>query len=82
MRSRRHPCGSRPNPRPRCPMNLVRTTAFSLTIGLLVAGTVGLWLGRRGAPGSLKAVVQDFQLMMIGPAWLLSLLYRRFRIPY
>lgn len=48
--------------------------------GLLVAGIMGHWLGRRG-PGSLRAVIQDLQLMMIGPAWLLSILYRRFGIP-
>lgn len=55
---------------------------LGVSVALLVSGAVGLWLGRRGAPGSLKAVVQDFQLMMIGPAWLLSVLYRRFRIPF
>jgi uncharacterized membrane protein YGL010W len=48
--------------------------------GLLVAGIVGLWLGRRG-PGSLRAVIQDLQLMMIGPVWLLSVMYRRLGIP-
>lgn len=52
-----------------------------VSIGLLVAGAVGLWLGRRG-PGSLRGVVGDFQLMMIGPLWLLSVIYRRFRIPF
>jgi hypothetical protein len=38
-------------------------------------------MGRRG-PGSLRGVLQDFQLMMIGPAWLLSIMYKRFRIPF
>lgn len=55
--------------------------ALGVSIGLLVAGTVGLWLGRRGI-GGIVAVLQDLQLMMIGPAWLLSVLYRRFGIPY
>jgi len=55
--------------------------ALGVSTGLLVAGTVGLWLGRRGA-GGLRAVLQDLQLMMIGPAWLLSVIYRRFGIPY
>lgn len=54
---------------------------LGVSIGLLVAGTAGLWLGRRG-PGLMRAVLQDFQLMMIGPAWLLSVIYRRFRIPF
>ena len=51
-----------------------------ISIGLLIAGTVGLWLGRRG-PGSVLGVLRDFQLMMIGPAWLLSVLYKRLGIP-
>ena len=51
------------------------------SIGLLAAGTVGLLLGRRG-PGIVSAVVQDFQLMMIGPVWLLSILYKRFGVPF
>jgi len=52
-----------------------------LSIALLASGTVGLILGRWGA-GGLRGLVEDFQLMMIGPAWLLSVLYRRFRIPF
>ena len=55
--------------------------ALGVSVGLLAAGTAGLWLGRRG-PGVFRAVLQDFQLMMIGPAWLLSVLYRRFQIPF
>ncbi|MGI9233453.1 MAG: hypothetical protein ACR2RD_07470 [Woeseiaceae bacterium] len=55
--------------------------AQGVSIGLLVAGTVGLWLGRRDS-GGLRAVLEDLQLMMIGPAWLLSIMYRRFGIPY
>ena len=58
-----------------------RYPALGVSVGLLVAGIVGLLLGRRDA-GGLRAVVQDLQLMMIGPAWLLSVIYRRFGIPY
>ena len=54
---------------------------LGVSTGLLVAGAVGLWLGRRG-PGSFRAVLQDFQLMMIGPAWLLSVIYKRFGVPF
>jgi uncharacterized membrane protein YGL010W len=54
---------------------------LGVSVALLVSGTVGLWLGRRG-PGSLNGVLQDFQLLMIGPAWLLSVIYKRFGIPY
>lgn len=54
---------------------------LGVSVGLLVAGAVGLWLGRRG-PGSIRSVLQDFQLMMIGPVWLLSIVYKRFRVPF
>ncbi len=52
-----------------------------VSIGLLVAGIIGLWLGHRNQ-GSLRPVLRDLQLMMIGPAWLLSVLYRRIGIPF
>ena len=55
--------------------------AVGVSTGLLVAGIVGLVLGRRDA-GGFRAVLQDLQLMMIGPAWLLSVIYRRIGIPY
>ena len=49
--------------------------------GLLVGGIIGLWMGHRNE-SSLRPVLQDLQLMMIGPAWLLSVLYRRIGIPF
>ncbi len=49
--------------------------------GLLAGGTIGLWLGHRNERG-LRPVLRDLQLMMIGPAWLLSVLYRRLGIPF
>lgn len=56
-------------------------SALGVSIGLLVAGIAGLALGRRGA-GGIRAIFQDLQLMMLGPAWLLSVIYRRFGIPF
>ncbi|MCH9694245.1 MAG: hypothetical protein K0U72_07020 [Gammaproteobacteria bacterium] len=52
--------------------------ASAVSMGLIAAGLAGLLLGRGG---SLRAVFQDVQMMMIGPAWLLSRIYRRFGIP-
>lgn len=49
--------------------------------GLLIGGIIGLWLGHRNQPG-LRPLLTDLQLMMIGPAWLLSALYRRLGIPF
>jgi len=51
---------------------------IAICAGLLVAGTCGLIICRRGA---LRSVTQDFQLMMLAPAWALSLLFRYFGIP-
>ncbi len=51
---------------------------LEISIGLLISGTVGLALSRQG---STSAIMRDLQLMMIGPAWLLSVLYKRFEIP-
>lgn len=56
-------------------------SALRVSIGLLVAGIIGLWLGHRNQR-SLRPVLRDLQLMMIGPAWLLSVLYRRIGIPF
>ena len=59
-------------------------SAFSplrVSLGLLVSGIIGLFMGHRNK-SSLRPVIQDLQLMMIGPAWLLSVLYRRIGIPF
>jgi uncharacterized membrane protein YGL010W len=48
--------------------------------GFLIAGIVGLFLGRR-RERTAALVLHDLQYMMIGPAWLLSVLYRRMGIP-
>jgi len=52
---------------------------IAVTTGLLVAGILGLALGR---DGSTRALAADLQLMMLGPAWLLSVMYKRFGIPF
>ena len=51
-----------------------------VSLGLLVAGIIGLWLGHRNKRG-FWPVIHDLQMMMIGPVWLLSVLYRRAGIP-
>ena len=54
---------------------------LSVSIGFLVAGIIGLWLGHR-KQNSIRPVLNDLQFMMIGPAWLLSVLYKRIGIPF
>ena len=52
-----------------------------ISAALFAASVIGLWLGHRGQDG-IRGVVHDLQMIMIAPAWLLSVLYRRFGIPY
>jgi hypothetical protein len=49
--------------------------------GLFAGGIIGLWAGHRSDSG-FAAIVEDLQTIMIGPAWLLSVIYRRLGIPY
>ena len=55
--------------------------AFAASAGLLVAGICGLWVGH-GSNERLRAMTEDLQTVMIGPAWLLSVIYRRLGIPF
>jgi len=62
----------------------LQNSEFSLlrvSLGLLIAGIIALGLGHRDR-NSIAPVLEDLQLMMIGPAWLLSELYRRIGIPF
>lgn len=54
--------------------------AIYVSTGILLAGIIGLAVGLR-SEGRFLAVARDLQLMMIGPAWLLSAIYRRLGIP-
>jgi len=55
-------------------------SAVRVSAGLLTAGIIGLWLGHRGQRDS-RVFFEDLQTIMIGPAWILSVLYRRLGIP-
>ncbi len=56
-------------------------SATRVTAGLLIAGIIGLAMGHRNKR-MLLATLEDLQTIMIGPAWLLSVIYRRAGIPY
>ncbi len=56
-------------------------TPLRVSSGLLVGGLIGLWLGHRNERG-FRATLEDLQTIMIGPAWLLSVIYRRIGIPF
>jgi uncharacterized membrane protein YGL010W len=55
--------------------------APTVSTGLLVIGICGLWVGH-GSAERVRAMTEDLQTVMIGPAWLLSVIYRRLGIPY
>lgn len=52
-----------------------------VAVSVSVLSLAGLYLGQR-SNGGIRAVFRDIQLMMIAPVWLLSIVYRRFGIPY
>lgn len=56
-------------------------SASRVAAGLTLASIIGLYMGHRGARG-LKALVEDVQLLMIAPAWMLSRVYRKLGIPF
>ena len=59
------------------------TSAWSglrISLSLLVVGVVGIAIGQQRGSG-IRGILRDLQHMMIAPAWMLSLLYRRIGIP-
>ncbi len=56
-------------------------SATRVTAGLLIAGILGLAMGHRNRR-MLAATFEDLQTIMIGPAWLLSVIYRRAGIAF
>ena len=55
-------------------------SAQRVAVGFVIGGLIGLRLGHRNRKW-LPALVEDMQTIMIGPAWLLSVIYRRLGIP-
>ena len=51
-----------------------------VSIGVLLAGIIGLWMGHRNQK-SRRPLLRVLHLMMICPAWILAVLYRRIGIP-
>lgn len=50
-----------------------------VSLGMVVVAVAGIYFGHH-ASGGVRAVLRDIQLLMIGPIWLLSRLYRRLGI--
>ena len=62
-------------------LNMSEYPLIWVSAGLTAVAVLGLWLGQY-ARGGVRAVLQDIQLIMIAPVWLLSVLYRRLGIPF
>ena len=59
------------------------TSAYSglrISLSLFVVGIIGMAVGQPRGSG-FRGVLRDLQHMMIAPAWMLSLVYRRIGIP-
>ena len=54
------------------------TSQLELSLTLSALGIAGLWFGHRH---TLASLLKDILHVMIAPAWLLSLVYRRLGIP-
>ncbi len=52
-----------------------------VSASFVVAGLLGIGFAQRNKR-SLAAIVEDLQTIMLGPVWLLSIIYRRLGIPY
>jgi hypothetical protein len=48
---------------------------------MVIVAVAGIYFGHH-ASGGVRAVLRDIQLLMIGPIWLLSRLYRRLGIAF
>jgi len=54
---------------------------WALCVLLFIAAWIGQFLGHR-IEGRKPSFVDDLKFLLIGPAWLLSFVYRRLGIPY
>jgi hypothetical protein len=52
-----------------------------ISLGMVIVAVAGIYFGHH-ASGGVRAVLRDIQLLMIGPIWLLSRLYRRLGIAF
>jgi hypothetical protein len=52
-----------------------------VSLGMVIVAVAGIYFGHHTS-GGVQAVLRDIQLLMIGPVWLLSRLYRRLGIGF
>ncbi|MCB9169196.1 MAG: DUF962 domain-containing protein [Flavobacteriales bacterium] len=54
---------------------------WAICLALFVAAWIGQFIGHR-IEGQRPSFLKDLQFLLIGPAWLMGSIYRRFGIPY
>jgi uncharacterized membrane protein YGL010W len=63
------------------PLALLGSRALVLSVGVFVAAWIGQFVGHM-LEGRKPAFLEDIRSLLVGPAWLLGFVYRRFGIAY
>ena len=63
------------------PLTLLGTRALVVAIGVFVAAWIGQFIGHQ-IEGRKPSFFEDVRFLLVGPAWLLGFIYRRFGIAY
>lgn len=63
------------------PITLLGTHVLATAIAVFVLAWIGQFIGHR-IEGRKPSFFEDVKFLLVGPAWLLSFVYRRFGIPY
>jgi len=63
------------------PLTLLGPRALVVSIGVFVAAWIGQFIGHV-VEGRKPAFMEDIRSLLVGPAWLLGFVYRRFGIAY
>ena len=62
-------------------MTQANVSVAGMSLGMVVVAIAGIYFGHHTS-GGVRAVLRDVQLLMIGPIWLLSRLYKRLGIAF
>jgi uncharacterized membrane protein YGL010W len=63
------------------PLTLLGTRVLPVALGVFVAAWIGQFVGHR-IEGKKPSFLEDVKFLLVGPAWLLGFVYRRFGIAY
>ena len=63
------------------PMLLLGRHVLTVALAVFVAAWIGQFIGHR-IEGRKPSFFEDVKFLLVGPAWLLAAVYRRFGVPY